>query len=88
MLFTIHFHFTESNVGVIRIPFRKRRMSSVVVVNDVSPVVRTGDVDRIRYRGAGVVGVSKTQHSVLSVCCVGNVDRESHEPPSVKVVLI
>ena len=43
-------------------------MSPVVVVDDVSPVVKTGDVDRIRYRGSGVVGVPKTQHSVLFVC--------------------
>ena len=54
-----------------------RRMSPVVIVDDVSPVVRTCDVDRIRYRGTGVVGVPKTQHSVLFVCCVGDVDRES-----------
>ena len=49
-------------------------MSSVVVVDDVSPVVRTGDVDRIRYRSSGVAGVPKTQHSVLFVCCVGEVN--------------
>ena len=63
-------------------------MSPVVVVNDVSPVERTGDVDRVRYRGSGVVGVPKTQHSVLFVCCVGDVDRESQEPPSDKIVFI
>ena len=45
-------------------------MSSVIVVDDVSPIIRTGDVDRIRYRGSGVVGVPKTQHSVLFVCGV------------------
>ena len=56
-------------------------MSSVIVVDDVSPVVRTGDVDMIRYRGSGVVGVPKTQHSVFLVCCVGDVDREPQEPP-------
>ena len=63
-------------------------MSSVVVVDDVSPMVRTGDVDRIRYRGSGVVGVPKTQHSVLFVCCVGYVDRESQEVLSVIIVFI
>ena len=63
-------------------------MSSVVVVNDVSPVVRTGDVDRIRYSGSGVPGVPKTQHSVLFVCCVGDVHRESQEVPSVIIVFI
>ena len=63
-------------------------MSPVVVVDDVSPVVRTGDVDRIRYRGSGVVGVPKTQHSALFVCCVGDVHRESQEPPSEIIVFI
>ena len=63
-------------------------MSPVVVVDDVSPVVRTADVDRIRYRGSGVVGVPKTQHSVLFVCCVGDVDRESQEVLSVINVFI
>ena len=63
-------------------------MGSVVVVDDVSPVVRTGDVDRIRYRGSCVVNVPKTQHSVLFVCCVGDVERESQEVPSEIIVLI
>ena len=63
-------------------------MSSVVVVDDVSPVVRTGDVDRIRYRDCGVVGVPKTQHSVLFVCCVGDVYRESKKIMSVTIVFI
>ena len=63
-------------------------MSHVVVVDDVSSVVRTSDVGRIRYCGSGVVGVPKTQHSVLFVCCVGDVDRESQEPPSVTIVFI
>ena len=88
MFLTVHLHFTQFNPGVIRIPFRIRRMSSVVDVDDVSPVVRTGDVDRIRYRGCGVVGVPKTQHSVLFVCCVGDVHRESQEVLSVIIVII
>ena len=63
-------------------------MSPVVVVDDVSPVVRTGYVNRIRYCGSGVVGVPKTQHSVLFVCCVGDVDRKSQEHPNVTIVFI
>ena len=88
MLLTVHFHFTEGIAGVHRIPVRIRRMSPVVVVDDVSPVVRTGDVDWVRYRGYGVGGVPKTQHSVLFVFCVGYVHRESQEELSVIVVLI
>ena len=60
-------------------------MSPVVVVDDVSPVVRTGDVDRIRYRGVGVAGVPKTQHSVLFVCCVGNIHRKTQESAGVTI---
>ena len=88
MLHTVHFHFTEVSVGVLRIPLRIRRMGPVVVVDDVSPVVRTGDADRIRYRGPGVVGVPKTQQSVIFVCCVRDVDRESQERPNVNMILI
>ena len=61
-------------------------MSPVVVVDDVSPMVRTGDVDRIRYRGSGVDGVSKTQHPVLFVCCVGDVDGVAEEHTGVRIV--
>ena len=68
MLLTVHFHFTQFNKGGTRIPLRIRSMSSVVVVDDVSPMVRTGDVDRIMYRGSGVPGVPKTQHSVRFIC--------------------
>ena len=70
----MRFHFTKFIMGVIRIPNRIRRMSSIVVIDDVSPMVRTGDVDRIRYCSVGVIGVPKTQHSVFFVCCVGDVD--------------
>ena len=52
-------------------------MSSIVVVDDVSPGVRTGDVDRIRYCGSGVVGVPETQHPVIFAWSRRNVDRES-----------
>ena len=62
-------------------------MSPVVVVYDVSPVVRTADVDRIRYRGSGVVDIPKTQHSIIFVCCVGDVDRESQEGPTVPIFI-
>ena len=78
---TVHFNFTEANRSAKRVPLRIRMMSPVVVVDDVSPLERTADVDRIRYRGSGVVGVPKTQYSVLFVCRVGDVDRESQEDP-------
>ena len=60
-------------------------MSSGVVVDNVSPVVRTGDVDRVRYRGSGEHGVPITQHSVLFVCCVGNIHRKPQESAGVTI---
>ena len=63
-------------------------MSSVVVVDDVSPVVRTGDVDRVRYGGSGVVNVPKILHPAVLVCGVGDVDRESQGDRCVKIVFI
>ena len=73
-------------MGILRIPLRIRPVSPVVVVDDVSPVIRTGDVDRIRYCGSGVVGVPETEHSVLFVCCVGDVDRVAEESSGVRIV--
>ena len=60
-------------------------MSFVVVVDDVSPVILTGDVDRIRYRDSGVVGVHKTQHSMFLDCCDGDIDRDSKESTSTQI---
>ena len=77
--FTIYFYFTEVIVSIRRIPIRKRFVSSIIVVNNVSPVVRTGDVDRIGYCGSCVVGVPKTQYSVLFDFSRRNVDVESKE---------
>ena len=76
-ILTVHFNFTKANRSVKAIPLRIRGVSSVVVVNYVSPVGRTSDVDKIKYRGSGVVGVPKTQHSILFVSCVGDVHGKS-----------
>ena len=63
-------------------------MSSVVVVDDVSPMVWTADVDGIRYRGSVVGSVPKTQHSVFLVCCIGDIDRKSKESTGVQIDVI
>ena len=73
---TVHFHFTDVIVGMLRIPFRIRFMCPVVVVDDVSPMVRTGYVDRIRNRSSGVDGVPKAQNPIFFVGCVRDVDRK------------
>ena len=74
---TINFNFTEVVVSFLRIPIREGFVSSVVVVDDVSPVVWTCYVDRIRYCGSGVIGVPKTQHPVIFAWSGRNVDGES-----------
>ena len=61
-------------------------MSSVVIVDDVSPMVRTANVKRNRYCGPGVVGVPKTQHSVYFVCCVRDVDGKPQDGHYVNIV--
>ena len=63
-------------------------MSPVVVVDNISPVVRTFYVDRIRYGGPGVVRIPKTQHSVLFVSCIGQVNRKSQKCLGVNVINI
>ena len=87
-ILTVHLDFTNTNPSHVVVLFRIRRMSSVVVVDDVSPVLRTADVDRIRYRGAGVLGVPKTQRSVFVVCCVGDVHGKSQKDPTVPRIFI
>ena len=63
-------------------------MGSVGGVDDVAPAVRTCDVERAIYCGCGIVGVPKTQHSVLFVCCVGDVHGKSQEGPTVPRIFI
>ena len=63
-------------------------MSPVVVVDNKSPVVRTFYVDRIGYGGRSVVRIPKTQHSVLFVSCIGQVNRESQKCLGVNVINI
>ena len=69
-LLTVYLNFTKIIVSIEWIIDGKRRMSPVVVVDDVSPMVRTADVDRVSYRDPFVIGVSETQHSFISVCCI------------------
>ena len=65
LLPTVNLYFAEITVRIVRVLIGKRRMSPVVVVDDVSAVVRTGYVHRIGYRDLGVVCVPKTQHAIF-----------------------
>ena len=85
---TINLHFTDTIEGKLRISNRIRSMCSVVVVGDVSPVVRTCDIDRIRYCGFGVNDVPKTYHSVHFIGCVRYENRKPKKVWAEKVVFI
>lgn len=42
-------------------------MSSVVVADDVSPVCDTSDVCWVGYCGFGIIGILKTQYSIVFI---------------------
>ena len=62
---TVHICFANHAVRAIRIPYRIRRMSSVVVEDDVPTVVGTRYFDRIRYCSSGIHRVFKTQNAIF-----------------------
>ena len=74
MIININLHFTQLNVSVRRIHSRIRKVCSIIQVDDVSAMIGTGDISRIRYCGFGVIGVLKAEYSVLFVGCVGYED--------------
>ena len=54
-------------------------VSSVVEVDDVSAMVGTRYVDRVRYSGLSVRGIPEAKHPVLLVCCVRYINRKPQE---------
>lgn len=85
---TVNFKFTYFVESILVIPSRIRRTGPVVVIDDVSPVCDTGYVCRVWDCGSSVVGVPKTQHSVLFSGWVWHVNRESQESSSVAIFII
>ena len=68
---TVNLYFAECINRDIGISLRIRGVSSVVVVDDVSTVVGTGNVDRIGYCSSGISSISETEYAVLFFRCVG-----------------
>ena len=87
-VFTIHFHFAEFVVRVVWIPNLIRGIGSVVVIDDVSTMLNTCNVERIWYRGSGVVRFLKAQYTILFAGCVGNVNGESKQSGGVFIVFV
>lgn len=71
---TINFNLTQIVKGVSRISSRVGAMSSVVVVNDISPVHNACYTDRVGYCGSGIFVVLETQSPVISVGGVRYID--------------
>lgn len=63
-------------------------MSSVVVVDDVSPMRGTCDVQSIRNCGSVKLSIRKTQYSIIFVGRVRYVNRESQKSSGVTVVFV
>ena len=63
-------------------------MSSVVVVNDISPVHNARYTDRVGYCGSGIFVVLETQSPVISVGGVRYIDWKSQESTFKVVVFI
>ena len=60
MNITINFQFAYFIEGILGIATRGRGLSSVVVEDDVPPIIRTADVNRIRNGGSSVLEVFNT----------------------------
>ena len=56
---TIDFHFAKFTDGHCRISIRVRWILSVVVVDDVSPMVTASNIYRIRYCSSGIFCILK-----------------------------
>ena len=87
-LVTVDHQFTEIIVGVCRIPIRIRRISSGVVVDDVSPLILTIYVHGVWYCRFSVDSIFKTSHAVFFVSCIWYVDWISKKSVSVRVIFI
>lgn len=57
---TVHLHFAQKTARAIRISFRIRRMSSVIVIDDVPSIVGTRYDGRIKHRRSVINSISKT----------------------------
>ena len=57
LLLTIYIYFTETTQCEWKTGFKIKRRIFLIVLDDVSPVVTTGDVDKVRYCGISIFGV-------------------------------
>ena len=68
---TKYFHFTEFIEGISRVSIRIGNVcQSLVVVDDILSMYRTGSVKNGRYGAVGKVCVLETECPVILVCCV------------------
>ena len=87
-IYTNDFQFTYFIIGRRRIPIWIWWMSSIVVVDDVSPIVTACNGQVVRYWGSGIVCVLETRYTILFIGCIRNENRESKKSAGVIVSFI
>lgn len=85
---TIHSYFTEFIIGATTISIRIRTIGSVVVVDYISTVHKTGYINGIWHGSSCKVGILETQNSILFDSCIWYENRKSEKSFSVKVPAI
>lgn len=85
---TIDFYFTEFIKGATTISTRIWTIGSVVVVDYISTVHKTGYINGIWQGSSCKVGILETQNFILFDSCIRYENRKSEKSYSVKVPVI
>lgn len=85
---TIDFYFTEFIKGATTISIRIWTIGSIVVVDYISTVHKTGYINGIWHGSSCKVGILETQNSILFDSCIRYENRKSEKSFSVKVPVI
>ena len=82
-IYTNDFQFTKFIIGERRIPIWIWWVSSIVVVDDVSPIVTACYGQVVRYCRSGIACVLETRYTILFIGCIRNINGESKKSTSV-----
>lgn len=76
---TIYFYFTEIAFCGDTISIRKRKLCSVVVVDNESPILTTRYVEIVRYCLPCIWFIHKTKYPIFLNSCVWYIEREPEQ---------
>ena len=82
-IYTNDFQFTKFIIGERRIPIWIWWVSSIVVVDDVSPIVTACYGQVVRYWASGIVCVLETRYTIIFIGCIRYIYGESKKSTSV-----